>query len=245
MSSAIVERAAECVRHARRLAVLSGAGISTESGIPDFRSPTGLYSDERNANVFDIASFRADPSAFYRFAARFYPMVASAEPNAAHRVLAKWEAGGRDVRIATQNIDDLHQRAGSTRVFPVHGTVRTSTCQQCGKTCDSKSLAPEVVAGKIPLCKCGGVFKPDITFFGELLPEQAWEEAATAMSRADVVMVLGSSLSVYPAASLPDRRPPSSRLIIVNRAATHLDGAADVVSRDNLAEFMEELDRRV
>ena len=225
--------------------MLTGAGVSTESGIPDFRSPTGLYSDERNENVFDIGFFRANPEGFYRFAREFYPVIAAAKPNAAHRVLAKWEAAGKDVQIATQNIDDLHQRAGSRNIYPVHGTMQSSTCQGCGKTCESDKLVPRVLAGQIPTCECGGVFKPDITFFGELLPEQAWEGAAEAMSRADLVMVLGTSLVVYPAASLPDRRSTSCKLMIVNRDVTDLDGAANVVSHDNVAGFMEAVDSLV
>lgn len=243
--SSAVERAAAFVRGARRIAVLTGAGISTESGIPDFRSPSGLYSDERNANVFDVRFFRSNPEGFYRFAREFYPVIAAAKPNAAHEVLAKWEREGKDVRIATQNIDDLHQRAGSKHVFPVHGTMLTSTCLECGKPCKSEQIVPTVLAGKVPLCECGGVFKPDITFFGELLPEQAWESSVAAMSLADLVLVLGTSLVVYPAASLPDYRQPSSRLIVVNRDETHLDAVADVVSHDDLAAFAAAVDRLI
>ena len=233
---------AKLVRAADRIAVLSGAGISTPSGIPDFRSPTGLYSDEKNANVFDIGAFRRDPSGFYRFAREFYPMVARAEPNIAHRVLAKWERAGKDIRIATQNIDDLHQRAGSTHVHSVHGTIETSTCQECGKSVSTKTIAPAVLGGGIPKCACGGVFKPDVTFFGEMLPERAWDRAIEAMSRADLVLIIGTSLVVFPAASLPDYRSPAAELAIVNRDPTHLDHAAAVVTHDDLAAVFQALD---
>lgn len=238
LQDALARKLADLVRDARRIAVLTGAGISTPSGIPDFRSPTGLYSDERNANVFDIREFKRDPRGYYRFAREFYPLVAGAQPNAAHRLLAEWEQQGKDIRIATQNIDDLHQRAGSGRVYPVHGTILTSTCQKCFRACETKVLVPQVLAGGVPHCECGGVFKPDITFFGEALPERAWNDAVDAMSEAELVMVLGTSLVVYPAASLPDHRQLAARLVIVNRDLTDLDYAADVVSHGAVEEVL-------
>ena len=245
MSASMIQRVAELICRADRIAVLTGAGMSTESGIPDFRSPTGVYSDERNTNVFDLRYFRANPEGFYRFAQEFYPLVEKARPNAAHQALARWEAAGKDVRIATQNIDDLHQRAGSKHVYPVHGTMRTATCQGCGKTCESGKLMPMILAGQVPLCTCGGVFKPDITFFGELLPERAWQDSVEAMSKADLVMILGTSLAVYPAASLPSHRSASCKLIIINREVTPLDGEADAVSRDSLGKFITSVNDRI
>ncbi len=237
-----VEAFAEHVRQARRIAVLSGAGISTPSGIPDFRSPTGLYSTASNANVFDIDEFRRNPAHFYEFAHKFHPLIAAAQPNVAHRVLAKWEKAGKDVQIATQNIDDLHQRAGSTHVYPVHGTMATSTCQGCYQRIESRQILPEVMEGKVPRCACGGVYKPDVTFFGELLPDRAWQNSARAMSQADLVIVIGTSLVVQPAASLPEYRPPSAKLVIVNRDETHLDGEADWVSHDPLEQVFGEVE---
>ena len=241
----MVQRTVEWILQAERIAVLTGAGISTESGIPDFRSPTGLYSDERNTNVFDIRYFRTNPEGFYRFAREFYPVIGKAKPNVAHQALARWEVVGKDVRIATQNIDDLHQRAGSKHVYPVHGTTLTATCQDCGKTCQSGKLMPMILAGQVPLCSCGGVFKPDITFFGELLPEKAWRDSIEAISKADLVMILGTSLAVYPAASLPAHRSASCKLIIVNREVTPLDGEADAVSHDRLGEFITSVNDRI
>lgn len=225
--------------------MLTGAGISTSSDIPDFRSASGLYADERNANVFDVAEFRRNPESYYHFACEFYPLLMEARPNAAHIALAKWERQGLDIQIATQNIDDLHQRAGSTRVYPVHGTYRTSTCQSCSKSCDTPSLIPVILRGELPCCACGGVFKQDITFFGEMLPEAAWKSAEHAMSQADLVLILGTSLVVYPAASLPDRRSSAARLVIVNHDPTHLDEVADAVSHDDLADLMSAVDRLV
>ena len=231
--------AAELLRRVRRIAVLTGAGISTPSGIPDFRSADGLYADERNASVFDIGEFHRRPEHFYRFAREFYPMLERAQPNAAHRALAAWEQAGKEVHVATQNIDDLHRRAGSTRVHPVHGTVETSACVSCGAGRRTSELVPEVMAGRVPRCGCGGVFKPDITFFGERLPEDAWSRSVEAMHGADLVLVIGTSLAVYPAASLPDYRRPDAALIVVNRDPTPLDGAADIVLRGDVAAVFE------
>jgi NAD-dependent deacetylase len=233
-----IREIARRVREARRLAVLTGAGLSTPSGIPDFRSAGGFYADGRNAGVFDIREFGRRPEHFYRFAREFYPMLTRAQPNAAHRALARWEGGAREVRIATQNIDDLHQRAGSSRVYPVHGTVETSTCVSCLTSCATKTLVPVVMAGRVPRCACGGIFKPDITFFGEMLPEAAWDQSIEAMNKADLVLVLGTSLAVFPAAALPGYRNPRAGLILVNRDATPLDGEADVIIHDDLAETL-------
>ena len=238
-----IREASVRIRRARRIAVLTGAGISTPSGIPDFRSADGIYSDERTANVFDIGEFRRRPELFYRFAREFYPLLERAQPNAAHRALAEWEHGGKEVHIATQNIDDLHQRAGSTRVYPVHGTVETSTCMDCGQTRQTHHLVSQVMAGDIPRCECGGVFKPDITFFGEMLPEIAWDRAVAAMRQADLILVIGTSLAVYPAASLPDYRKNQAELILVNRDPTPLDAEAHIVLRGDLAALLDEVAR--
>ena len=203
MDGRAIAEVAACVRGARELAVLTGAGISTASGIPDFRSASGLYSRPGGANVFDIEAFDRDPSCFYRFARDFYPTVRQAAPNRAHTALVEWAGGGRRVCIATQNVDDLHQRAGSTEVYPVHGTFLTSTCRQCRGRTPTKTLEPAIARGEVPRCPCGGVWKPDITFFGEMLPPEAWERSVRAMQDADLVLVLGTSLVVYPAAALP------------------------------------------
>lgn len=234
-----IEQAAQWLREARRVAVLTGAGISTESGIPDFRSADGLYADGRNVNVFDLRAFLDDPKPFYDFARRFYPLVISAQPNEAHRLLAEWETKwNKDIRIATQNIDDFHQRAGSTRVYPVHGDFRTSACQACGAISATELWVPVVMRGEVPRCACGGVIKPNITFFGEMLPENAWRNSVEAMARADLVLILGTSLQVYPAAALPDYAPPAARVVIVNRDTTERDGMADIVLRGALSEVL-------
>ena len=291
MNAAVRAEVAEWVLAADRIAVLTGAGISTASGIPDFRSANGIYSTHAAENVFDIELFRHDPRPFYRFAAWFYPTVAAAQPNAAHTVLAAWERAGKHVAIATQNIDDLHQRAGSQHVFPVHGSWLTSTCLRCSKswrTADvvfpalenaaeiantvpgglvpperkfhsrtgsatkllhlpgkPAGVTPHSATPDVPHCACGGILKPDITFFGESLPETAWAGAMDAMATADLVLVLGTSLAVYPAAALPDYRSRQARLVIVNRDPTPLDAAADAVLRGDLPAVMRQIDARV
>ncbi len=237
------EQAAAWLREARRVAVLSGAGMSTESGIPDFRSAAGIYSDDRNVNVFDLESFLENPRTFYRFAREFYPLVMRSQPNAAHRVLARWEHDrGKDVRIATQNIDDFHQRAGSTRVFPVHGDFRSSVCLGCGAITPTDQWVPVVMRGEVPRCGCGGVIKPNITFFGEMLPDQAWRDSVEAMARADLVFILGTSLQVYPAAALPDYAPPDARIVLVNRDPAPRDHIADIVLQGSLTDILISVD---
>lgn len=238
-----MRRVAEWLGNARHVAVLSGAGISTESGIPDFRSATGLYSDERNVNVFDLGAFLKDPRPFYRFAREFYPRVMQAQPNLAHRLLARWEhERGFDIRIATQNVDDFHQRAGSSNVYPVHGDFRHSTCMSCGARSATDRWVPTVMRGDVPRCECGGVIKPDITFFGELLPEEAWRSSVEAMRQADLVFILGTSLQVYPAAGLPDYAPPSARIVIVNNEATARDDLADILLYGSISEILSVID---
>lgn len=229
------------LRNAGSVAVLTGAGISTASGIPDFRSAGGVYSDERNVNVFDLPAFQRDPAVFYRFARSFYPQVRDAEPNAAHRALAEWQRKGLDVTVITQNVDDYHQRAGSDPVYTVHGNFIRSTCRGCGAQIETEVLFPIIERGDIPHCSCGGVYKPNITFFGEMLPEADWTAAVNAISRADLVLVLGTSLTVYPAASLPAYRPTGSKLVIINRDSTSLDGEADLVVNGDLCATLSSL----
>lgn len=237
MNSA-VEQLAEWVGAAERIVALTGAGISTGSGIPDFRSASGIYSDVGNVNVFDLEAFNRDPSIFYRFARRFYPQVRDAEPNAAHRALAEWQCRGREVVVVTQNVDDYHQRAGSAPIYTVHGNYTRSTCQQCGSRIETETLYPIIDAGGIPHCPCGGIYKPDITFFGEMLPEDDWNAAVDAVCRCDLLLVLGTSLTVYPAAALPGYRPWNAGMIIVNRDPTPLDADAQLVIHDDLCDTM-------
>lgn len=223
------------------IAVLTGAGISTASGIPDFRSAGGLYADHRNVNVFDMGAFIKRPSIFYDFAREFYPKVRDAAPNDAHHKLAEWGSSGRAVSVITQNVDDYHQRAGSNPVHTVHGSFITSTCCACGEQRQTETLFATIQAGEIPHCHCGGVFKPDITFFGEMLPEQDWNASIAAITRADLLLVIGTSLSVFPAARLPDYRSRDAELVIINRDRTALDSKASLIFNDDICAVMQAL----
>ena len=237
----VIGRLAEQIRAAESIAVLTGAGISTGSGIPDFRSASGIYADERNVNVFDLDAFRRDPSIYYTFARTFYPQVRDARPNAAHRALAEWQRRGKKMTVITQNVDDYHQRAGSSPVYTVHGNYMYSSCQSCGARTATEELFSVIERGEIPHCVCSGVYKPDITFFGEMLPEYDWDCSVRAISSADLILVLGTSLSVYPAAGLPGYRRPDSKLAIINHDPTPLDCEADFVINDDLCAVMDRL----
>lgn len=215
---------------ARRIVFLTGAGISTESGIPDFRSASGIYSKNTNTNVFDIDEFYRDPGVYYGFAREFYAITQKAEPNAAHRAIAALgKAPGKQVTVVTQNIDDLHQRAGSDPVWCVHGNLEWSRCLRCGHRVKTHDLAETILRGEVPRHSCGGVYKPEVTFFGEILPELDFGEAQTAIRDAEVLVVVGSSLVVYPAAGLPMLRRRSCRYAIINRDPTDQDPSANLV----------------
>jgi NAD-dependent deacetylase len=215
---------------AQRIVFLTGAGISTESGIPDFRSASGIYSRNTNTNVFDIDEFHRDPRVYYGFAREFYGIAHGAQPNAAHRAIAALgKLPGKEVTVVTQNIDDLHQRAGSNPVWCVHGNLEWSRCLRCGHRVKTDALADTILGGEVPRHSCGGVYKPEVTFFGEMLPEEDFGAAQLAIGKAEVLVVVGSSLVVYPAAGLPMMRRRSCRYVIVNRDPTDQDRSAQLV----------------
>lgn len=240
-----VERVADLIKDARKIAVFTGAGISTASGIPDFRSAAGIYPAESNTSVFDLSLFRRDPDVFYTFARTFYPTISNAQPNAAHDAIVQWQGLGKDVAVITQNVDDLHQRAGSDPVYTVHGDYTRSTCLSCHATVETATLAACLENGDIPTCDCSGVFKPDITFFGEMLPEHDWEQSIQAVQQSDLVVVLGTSLTVYPAALMPTYRNHDTPLIIVNQDPTPMDGDATAVIHADLCSTLIEVNDRV
>ncbi|HSR88415.1 MAG TPA: Sir2 family NAD-dependent protein deacetylase, partial [Pontiella sp.] len=190
-------------------------------------------------NVFDLDAFIRTPSIFYSFARTFYPQVRDAQPNAAHCALVELQRRGKDVVVVTQNVDDYHQRAGSDPVYTVHGNHIHSTCLSCGDQIETEILYPLIEKGDIPRCACGGWYKPDITFFGEMLPEYDWNASVEAIGRCDLLMILGSSLTVYPAAGLPGYRPWNARMVIVNRDPTPLDVEAQLVINGDLCEVMQ------
>ncbi len=230
---------AELIRQGRSVVAFTGAGVSTLSGIPDFRGPDGLYRRLDADRIFCGDGFRDDPGYFYRHARDFIYGLGEHRPSVVHTVLAALEAQGRLAGVVTQNIDMLHQRAGSRTVVELHGSPSWHACPDCRGGAPFAAVAPVVQGGGIPRCpRCAAVLKPGITFFGELLPEGALERAALLAARADLMLVLGSSLVVQPAASLPWLTlRAGGRLAVVNRDPTALDGHAAWRGSDLAAVF--------
>lgn len=229
------------VREARHCVALTGAGISTLSGIPDFRGPQGLYhrTDIDAEKLFDVRYFMRDPSYYYRHAKDFLYNLDDKTPNLVHAVLADMEQRGLLQAVITQNIDLLHQKAGSRRVLELHGSPFHHRCLTCGREFSFQDIVRAVRAGETPRCEsCGGIVKPDIVFFGEALPADVLEEAQEEATRADLMLVLGSSLTVYPAAALPEVTVRcGGRVAVVNASPTYLDDAAAWRGDDLLTAF--------
>lgn len=244
-----IEFAVDLLRQAERAMVLTGAGISTTSGIPDFRSEgTGLWSRDEPMEVASLSTFRTAPERFYQWFRPLAQQIFNAQPNPAHTALAELEKAGRIRMIATQNIDILHQKAGSQRVVEMHGTLATLSCTQCFQQVESKDyLQAFIDNGDIPLCrKCGSILKPDVILFGEQLPQKAWQEAQREARQCDLMLVAGSSLEVLPVAGLPmqalDR---GAHLIIVNNSPTYLNVRADLVILEDVAQVLPAIAERV
>ena len=246
---AAIEDAAALLRKAERGVVLTGAGISTPSGIPDFRSEgTGLWSKDEPLEVASLSTFRTAPERFFHWLQPLARRIFNAQPNPAHLALTELERAGHLRTVVTQNIDALHQKAGSQHVIEMHGTLRTLSCTNCFKQFESSSfLHPYLETGKIPQClSCNGILKPDVILFGEQLPQSAWYEAQRAARQCDLMVVAGSSLEVLPVAGLPmqalDR---GAHLIIINNTPTYLNVRADVVILDDVATIIPEIAKRV
>jgi len=229
-SSEEIRKLADLIRQRQPCVVLTGAGVSTESGIPDFRSPTGLWAEADPLEVASLQAFRADPERVWAFYAPRLRMLTRAEPNAAHLALAELERRGLVRGLITQNIDLLHERAGSGDVIELHGSIRTATCPSCGDVHPLEEVAASIEARGVPQCrKCGAVLKPDVVLFGELLPEPTIDRAYELARRAALMLVVGSALEVFPAADLPlETLRAGGALAIVNREPTPLDEEADL-----------------
>lgn len=227
----------EALKTSRCTVAMTGAGISTLCGIPDFRGPKGLYKQPGAERMFDIECFIKDPSLFYTGAKDFVYGFKKFHPGPVHRALKHLEDVGKLDGIITQNIDMLHQRAGSSNVLEVHGSLVHHHCIECGDEKSYDEICEMLTTMAVPRCKCGGVYKPDVTFFGEELPEDAMINAKRLSVRADVMLVLGSSLVVYPAAGLPQLTLQfGGRVFIVNASPTPLDPYA-VARYTDLEEF--------
>lgn len=236
--------AAEKLRSARSLAVLTGAGLSTAAGIPDFRGPEGLYATGKYdpETIFDIAAFDRDPAAFYRFSRDFLSLLEKVRPTLTHRFLADWENSGRAVTVITQNIDGLHRRAGSRTVLPLHGDYETAHCRRCGRDFTGAELLKLMEPAESPLCPaCGGFVKPDVVFFGENVRHM--EPAFAAVRESEALLVLGTSLAVWPAAGLPGEA--GGEVLVVNRgpvaATASVSGKRPLRADADLDEFFAEV----
>ncbi len=231
--------AGELIRKSRRAVILTGAGISTPSGIPDFRSEgSGLWSYDEPLEVASLSTFRYQPERFFEWMRPLISCILNAEPNSAHLSIARLEQAGYIKSIITQNIDNLHQKAGSINVHETHGTMQSMSCTCCfQKTASAPFIQPLIESGKLPVClNCGELLKPDVILFGEQMPHAAWKIAQDAAQTCDLMLVAGSSLEVLPVASLPmqalDR---GAHLIIINQTPTYLGVRADVLILEDVA----------
>lgn len=220
---AVAELAA-LIRERQPCVVLTGAGVSTESGIPDFRSATGIWADVNPLEVASIEAFRRDPERVWAFYRRRIDLLRHAEPNAGHVALAELERRGFVRAVVTQNIDSLHSRAGSREVVEVHGSIRSAHCVDCLWTEPAVAVLAQLEERPAPLCPmCGAVLKPGVVLFGELLPAGAMERAVELARSSALMLVVGSSLEVWPVAGLPLEAPAFA---VVNRGPTALDDRA-------------------
>ncbi|HAX68380.1 MAG TPA: NAD-dependent deacylase [Anaerolineales bacterium] len=244
-----IEFAADLFRQSRHAVILTGAGLSTPSGIPDFRSTgTGLWSRDEPLEVASLSTFRTHPESFFNWFRPLASQIFYSQPNPAHLALAELEQRGYVKSVITQNIDMLHQKAGSKTVIEMHGTMETLTCSQCYHKVQAEAyIAPFVSNGEIPHCpQCGQILKPDVILFGEQLPQSAWFKAQKEARQCDLMLVAGSSLEVLPVAGLPmqalDR---GAHLIILNNTPTYLNVRADVTILEDVSAILPAITEKV
>lgn len=238
---ALLSQGRTLIDRAQRILVFSGAGLSTESGIPDFRSPGGIWSryDPSDFYFHKIISDESAREAYWRMSSEYWLTMRDALPNPAHLAVKRLEEEGKIEAVVTQNIDHLHHKAGNSpeRIIEIHGTAFTVSCLTCGKSYEREAIEAVLRSGvKAPYCEeCGGILKPDTISFGQSMPMDKMERAMRIAAICDLCLVLGSSLVVHPAASIPEealRR--GARLVIVNRDPTHLDEQADLVIHESI-----------
>ena len=227
----------DMIAESSNIVFFGGAGVSTESGVPDFRSQDGIYNQKYKyppEMIISHSFFMRDPEEFYRFY-KDRMVYREAKPNAAHLALAKLEAMGKLSAVVTQNIDGLHQAAGSRKVLELHGSIYRNHCMRCGK---AYTLDEVMEREGVPCCdECGGIIKPDVVLYEESLDMGVMREAAACISRADMLMVGGTSLTVYPAAGMIDYYN-GDRLVLINRDSTKRDDAADYIIRGNIGDVL-------
>ena len=227
------------INESKNIVFFCGAGVSTESGIPDFRSVDGLYSQKFEyppETIISHSFYERKPEYFFRFY-REKMLPLGFEPNITHKALAQWEEEGKLAAVVTQNIDGLHQKAGSKRVYELHGSVLRNYCTRCGKFYPAEFVRD---CTGVPKCSCGGTVNPDVVLYEESLNQDTIEKSVSAISRADLLIVAGTSLTVYPAAGLI-RYYRGNRLVLINRDATPYDDYADLVFHERLGKIFAQL----
>ena len=232
-----IETLHQWMQESERVVFFGGAGVSTESGIPDFCSTDGLYNQQYDYPPEQILShtfFMRWPEEFFRFY-RDKMLAPSAKPNKAHRALAKLEEQGKLTAVITQNIDGLHQMAGSKKVLELHGSVHRNYCMRCHKF---HSMEEILHSEGVPRCSCGGIIKPDVVLYEEGLDQQILQESVDQIRRADMLIIGGTSLTVYPAAGLLDYYT-GNRLVLINKTATARDGLANLVINESIGKALE------
>lgn len=231
----------EWITESENIVFFGGAGVSTESNIPDFRGVDGLYHEQYQyppETIISHSFYVKNPGEFYRFY-RNKMLFPDAQPNKAHLALAKLEAMGKLKAVITQNIDGLHQAAGSREVLELHGSVKRNHCTRCGKSYSLKELLNAMGPDEIPRCGCGGMIKPDVVLYEESLDQRVLNRAVSYIERADMLIIGGTSLTVYPAAGLIDYYK-GSRLVLINRTVTPMDERADLVISASLGKVLSE-----
>ena len=227
------------VEESSKIVFFGGAGVSTESGIPDFRSVDGLYNqkfDYPPEMIISHSFYERDPEYFFRFY-REKMLPLGFEPNVTHRVLARWEQEGKLAAVVTQNIDGLHQKAGAQKVLELHGSVLRNYCTRCGRFFSAEFVRD---SEGVPRCDCGGIVKPDVVLYEESLDGDTMEKSIVSIMEADLLIVAGTSLTVYPAAGLI-RYYRGKRLVLINRDPTPYDGQADLVIHESLGDIFSRL----
>ncbi|ADI00336.1 SIR2 family NAD-dependent protein deacylase [Salisediminibacterium selenitireducens] len=231
-----MKQTATWLKTADSVVVLTGAGMSTESNIPDFRSRSGWWQQVDPMTIATPEALEGNPEQFKAFYKARLEALEEAEPNRGHQIIARWEERGLVDRVATQNVDGLHQRAGSRNVDALHGTIHAIRCHRCDRPHELDAFLRDEAC-----VSCGGVLRPGVVLFGEMLPQDAWQRALKAIEKADVVLVIGTSLDVYPVNQLPS--VTGGKTVYINRDIDQSIHAFDAVHQGSAGEILEELDR--
>ncbi|MBM4333746.1 MAG: NAD-dependent deacylase [Deltaproteobacteria bacterium] len=248
----LIQKVADLIRQSEKVIVFTGAGVSTESGIPDFRSPGGVW-QKYNPEDFYYQKFISSEESrekYWKMSREFYEPLKNAQPNAAHRSIVELEKMGKLDCVITQNVDNLHQRAGNSpeKVIELHGTAISVSCLTCRKKYAREEIQSRLLRGvRVPKCdQCGGILKPDTVSFGQSMPPRETEEAFHRARNCDLMIVIGSSLAVQPAAAIPlEARESGAKLVIINRDPTYHDSYADVVIHGSAGEVMSKILNRL